>query len=65
MNPLLIESLERQRREAETTVYRGRARLARRRHHVIGRIGELLIAVGARLAFSGVDAQVIEVRRSW
>jgi hypothetical protein len=66
MNPLLMESLARQ----QTTSRRSRrsaffVRIPPRRRPWLSRLGEGLIGLGAKLAFSRFNASLVVVRESW
>ncbi len=67
MNPLLIESLARQRAMSQRPTKGGLVvvRVAPRRRPLLNRLGEELIALGSKLAFSRVDASFVGMRQSW
>lgn len=66
MNPLLLESLARQqttpRRAARSAVF---VRVPSRQRRWAARLGEGLIGLGAKLAFSRLDTSIVVVRESW
>ena len=67
VNPLLIESLARQRAMSQRLTKGALAvvRVSPRRRPLLNRLGEEMIALGSRLAFSGVDASFVGMRQSW
>jgi hypothetical protein len=67
VNPLLIESLARQRNLTRVTSVPApvRVRATRRRVGLVARFGEALISVGTRLAFTRLESSVVGVHDSW
>lgn len=67
MNPLLIESLARQKATSQPPTKGSQVvvRVAPRQRRFLNRLGEELITLGAKLAFSRVDTSFVGMRQSW
>lgn len=64
MNPLLIESLARQKTTPPATARRLPPRSPPRRSWV-NRFGEVLIGLGTKLAFARFDPSLVGAQESW
>lgn len=65
MNPLLIESLARQRTTRPASTRRVLPQFPARRRPWVNRFGEVLIGVGTKLAFARFDPSLVGMRESW